>query len=136
MGPALLLILNAFTIIVLHFSTGRGELFGAILGTVCGLVQDSFSFGVFGVSGLSKTLMGFAAGFISRKLNVVPFFRHFVFLFLTSAGELAVWIFLYTLIFGDRIVTNNALIFFQPLSTALVGSLLFIITRKFKASKG
>ena len=36
-------------------------------GTMCGLVQDTFSLGVFGVAGLTKTLLGFWTGYISRQ---------------------------------------------------------------------
>ena len=136
LGPTFLLAFNAFTLIVLHYSVRRGELFGAVLGTACGLLQDSFSYGVFGVAGLTKTLLGFAAGFISRKLNVVPFFRNFVFSFLLAAAEMALWIFFYSLIFGDRIVTRGALIFFQPLTTAVLGSGFFSLMRKLKGSRG
>ena len=79
--PSLLLVLNTFSLVVIFFSILKGELFGAVLGALCGLLQDSFSLGVFGVAGLSKTLLGFAAGYVSRKMNVVPFFRNFIFIF-------------------------------------------------------
>ena len=56
-GPELLVVFNAFSVVVLYFSVRRGEVFGAVLGTLCGLTQDAFSLGVFGVSGLTKTLL-------------------------------------------------------------------------------
>ena len=133
--PALLLIINTFTLVVILFATLKGEVFGALLGTACGLLQDSFSLGVFGVAGLSKTLMGFAAGYISRKMNVAPLSRNFIFIFLMATGELAVWAFLYGLVFSERIATGNALIFFQPLATSVLGSGLFAIVRRIRASK-
>jgi len=89
--PSLLLILNTFSLVVIFFSMLKGELFGVVLGALCGLLQDSFSMGVFGVAGLSKTLLGFTAGYVSRKMNVVPFFRNFIFIFILATGELAVW---------------------------------------------
>lgn len=131
-NPSLLMILNTFSLVVIFFAMLKGELFGVLLGALCGLLQDSFSLGVFGVAGLSKTLLGFAAGYISRKVNVFPFFRNFIFIFILATGELAVWTFLYTLIFSMRILTGNALIFFQPLTTAVLGSLIFALVRRLK----
>jgi len=130
--PSLLLVLNTFTLVVIFFSMLKGELFGVLLGAFCGLLQDSFSLGVFGVAGLSKTLLGFVAGYISRKMNVFPFFRNFIFIFILATGELAVWAFFYALIFSRRVITGNALIFFQPLTTAVLGSLIFALARRLK----
>ncbi len=134
-NPSLLVILNTFSLVVIFFAMLKGELFGVLLGAFCGLLQDSFSLGVFGVAGLSKTLLGFAAGYISRKMNVFPFFRNFIFIFILGTGELAVWAFLYALILSKRIITGNALIFFQPLTTAVLGSLIFALARRLKTPK-
>jgi len=131
--PSLLLVLNTFSLVVIFFSMLKGELFGVLLGALCGLLQDSFSLGVFGVAGLSKTLLGFAAGYVSRKMNVFPFFRNFIFIFILATGELAVWAFLYTLVFSKNLITGNALIFFQPLATAVLGSLIFALARRLKS---
>jgi rod shape-determining protein MreD len=127
--------LNAFSLVVIYFSILKGELFGSVLGALCGLLQDSFSMGVFGVAGLSKTLLGFTAGYVSRKMNVVPFFRSFIFIFLLATGELVLWAFFYILVFSKRIITGNAFIFFQPLATAVLGSLIFALARRLKAPR-
>ncbi len=133
--PPLVLVFNAFSLVVILFSVWKGEVFGAVLGTACGLLQDSFSLGVFGVAGLSKTLLGVAAGFISRKMQVGPVLRSFVFVFVCSAGELAVWIFLYTLVFSRKMASGKALVLFQPLATAILGSAILALARRFKALK-
>ncbi|MCK4336462.1 MAG: rod shape-determining protein MreD, partial [Candidatus Aminicenantes bacterium] len=56
------LIFNIFNLVVIYFAMEKGETSGAILGMVCGMIQDSFSAGVFGVAGISKTITGFLAG--------------------------------------------------------------------------
>jgi len=132
---SLLLVLNTFSLVVIFFGMLKGELFGVLLGALCGLLQDSFSLGVFGVAGLSKTLLGFAAGYVSRKMNVVPFLRNFIFILILATGELAVWAFLYALVFSKRMITGNALVFFQPLATAVLGSLIFALARRLKAAQ-
>jgi rod shape-determining protein MreD len=134
-GPALILIVNTFTLVVVFFAMLKGEVFGALLGTACGLLQDSFSLGVFGVAGLSKTLMGFAAGYASTKMNVASPSRSFIFIFVMATGEMALWAFLYGLVFSERIATGNALIFFQPLATAALGTGLFALVRRIRAAK-
>jgi rod shape-determining protein MreD len=134
-SPPLLLVFNAFSLVVILFAVWKGEVFGAVLGTACGLLQDSFSLGVFGIAGLSKTLLGVAAGFVSRKMQLGPALRSFVFVFVCSAGELAVWIFLYALVFSRKLGSGNALVLFQPLVTAALGSALFALARRLKAPR-
>jgi rod shape-determining protein MreD len=133
--PPLVLVFNAFSLAVILFAVWKGEVFGAVLGTACGLLQDSFSLGVFGVAGLSKTLLGFAAGYVSRKLHIGPSFRNFVFVFICSAGELAVWSLLYALVFSRKMASGNALVLFQPLVTAALGSAILTLVRRLKAAK-
>ncbi|MCK4336652.1 MAG: hypothetical protein KAX11_01830, partial [Candidatus Aminicenantes bacterium] len=107
----------------------KGETSGAILGMVCGMIQDSFSAGVFGVAGISKTITGFLAGIIAKRINTVLFSRNFIFIFFLSGMELLIWAFLYVFIFSERINTGQGLIFFQPMGTALLGSISFKLIR-------
>ena len=125
-------LLNFFTLAVIYFAVAKGELYGACVGTACGLIQDSFSLGVFGVSGLSKTLMGFLAGFIAQRVNILPLTRNFLFIFVLACGETALTIFLYYFISAKYISEITPLILFQPLFTALLGSVVFLGLRKFK----
>ncbi len=134
-SPSLVLLFNFFSLVVIYFAVEKNEIFGACLGTFCGLIQDSFSLGVFGVAGLAKTIAGFAAGYIAKKIDVHPPFRSFVFIFLLISFEFILWALLYSFIFSGSINTGRGLIFFKPLSTALVGSVLFFFLRKFKRSE-
>ena len=70
--------INVFSLVVIYYAASKGEIHGACLGSVCGLIQDSFSLGVFGVAGIAKTIMGFAAGFVAKRINVLPASRNFV----------------------------------------------------------
>ncbi len=133
--PPLVLVFNAFSLVVIVFAVWKGEVFGAVLGTVCGLLQDSFSLGVFGVAGLSKTLLGFMAGYVSGKMQIGPSFRNFVFIFVCSAGELAVWALLYALVVSRKMASGGALTLFQPLVTAVLGTALLWLARRLEAAK-
>ena len=132
---SLLFLLNFFSLIVIYYAMEKGEIYGACLGAFCGLLQDSFSLGVFGVAGIAKTIMGYSAGYFSGKINVTPLKRKIVFIFLLLCSELLIWAFLYSFIFSERVNTGGNLIFFQPLVTAVLGALVFRFIRKLKGSR-
>jgi len=134
-SPSLVLLFNVFSLVVIYFAVEKNEIFGACIGAFCGLIQDSFSLGVFGVAGLAKTIAGFSAGYIAKKIDVHPPLRSFVFIFLLISFEFILWALLYSFVSSGSINTGRGLIFFQPLSTALVGSVLFFFLRKFIRSK-
>ena len=128
-APALLVVFNAFSVVVLYYSIRRGEVFGALLGTMCGLVQDAFSLGVFGVAGLTKTLLGFWTGYISRRVDVAPFARNALFLLIMSVLETALWVLLTALVRLKSVNLHGGLILLQPVVTAALVSTLFALER-------
>lgn len=133
LAAPLALVFNPFSWVVLYFGLTRQELFGAVTGSLCGLLQDSLSIGVFGVGGLSKTLMGFACGYISRKINVVPFTRNLVFLFVLALAELAIWKGLAAFLFRTPFSTGRGLALLQPVTTALVVAATFRLSVKLRS---
>ena len=132
-APGLLVVFNAFSVVVLYFSVRRGEVFGALLGTMCGLVQDAFSLGVFGVAGLTKTLLGFWTGYIAKRIDVAPLYRNFLFLLVMSAAETLVWAALMSIVRFRSVNLFGWLLFVQPVVTAAVGSALFALERGLRA---
>jgi rod shape-determining protein MreD len=134
-APALLVVFNAFTVVVLYFSVRRGEVFGAILGTMCGLVQDAFSLGVFGVAGLTKTLLGFWTGYVSRRIDVAPFTRNALFMMVMSVLEMILWVLLTALVRLGSVNFHGGLMLLQPVVTAVLGSSLFAIERWIRSRK-
>jgi len=132
-APALLIVFNAFSVVVLYFSIRRGEVFGALLGTMCGLVQDAFSLGVFGVAGLTKTLLGFWTGFISRRIDVAPFTRNALFMLVMSVLEMALWVLITAVVRLESVNLHGRLLLHQPVVTAVLGSALFASERRIRA---
>jgi len=132
-APALLVVFNAFSIVVLYYSIRRGEVFGALLGTMCGLAQDAFSLGVFGVAGLTKTLLGFWTGFISKRIDVGSLTRNALFMLVMSILETGLWVLLTALVRLKSINLHGGLIFLQPVVTAAVASTLFALERRARA---
>jgi len=133
-SPLLPMVFNLLSVVVVYYAVSRGEVYGAVTGMLCGLMQDSFSLGVFGVSGIAKTLAGYVAGSVSKRINITPWSRRFVFFVLILALELAVWAFLYTPIFSRRINTGGGVLFLEPIltgSAALAVSPLVSLTNRF-----
>ena len=130
----LIQMINVFSLVVIYFASTEGEVQGALLGTVCGLIQDSLSLGVFGVAGISKTVMGFSAGFIAKRINVAPSPRRFVFIFVLIGMEIVLWSLLYSLIYSKDLAAGKGLLFLQPLITSIAGTILFPLIRRMTGS--
>ena len=122
---------NILSLVVIYFALTKGEIVGASLGTACGLIQDALSLGVFGVAGISKTITGFAAGYISKRINVLPVISNFIFILILLSLEFILWNFLYSLVFSERLMIGNSLQSLQPLLTAILGGFIFFVLRRF-----
>ncbi len=134
-SPLFLLFFNMFSLVVFYFAVEKGEIFGSCLGAACGLLQDYFSFGVYGVAGLAKTISGYLAGYLSKKIDIQPPVRSFFFLFILLSFELVLWAILYSFIIPEPLSTEGGLVLLQPLITAFLGSILFLLLRKIKKDK-
>ncbi|HPW17710.1 MAG TPA: rod shape-determining protein MreD [Candidatus Aminicenantes bacterium] len=134
-GPRLLVVFNAFSVVVLYFSARRGEVFGAVLGTLCGLAQDTYSMGVFGVAGLTKTLLGFWTGYISRRIDVAPLARNALFLLVMAFLEMALWVAVTAVVRLETVNWHGGLILLQPAVTAGAAGLLAAAGRRVAARR-
>jgi len=74
-SPNLLVLINSFWVAVLLTAITYGEIEGAAMGTVAGLLEDAFSHSVFGLSGLSLTITGFLAGWLAQKSILILYPR-------------------------------------------------------------
>lgn len=134
-GPDVLVVLNAFSVVVVYFALRRGEVFGAFAGTACGLAQDAFSLGIFGVAGLTKTLLGFFTGFISRRLDISPLPRLGAFLLAMAALEWGLGLLLSSVVRQEAVHLHGGLALLQPPVTAALGAALIAAERWFMAKR-
>jgi rod shape-determining protein MreD len=118
-------LINVSSIVVLYYAIQRGEIFGAVLGMVAGLILDSFALGVFGVFGIAKTLLGYFAGTLSKKFDFVTFPRKIIFYICLLSFELIVWSGFSRLIFLNGVDTGGGLLFLQPIFTAFAAEGVF-----------
>ena len=107
-------LINFFTLAVIYFALSKGEVYAALMGTACGFVQDCFSLGIFGVSGLAKTITGYLAGMVSQRTNVFPFFRNFLFIFIFTSIEIMISSFMYYVIASQYVKEVRSLMLLQP----------------------
>jgi hypothetical protein len=105
------------------------------MGLACGLVVDSFSLGIFGLAGIANTVTGYAAGYVSRKINVLLPSRMVVFIGLMGLLDFSLWVLLTSVFFGQAVPWNRGLVFVQPLLTAVLGTLTYTLIRKLKARR-
>ena len=128
-------LVNIFSLAVVFFAVREGEIFGAIYGMTCGLIFDAFSSGVFGVAGIAKTVTGYLAGAVSRRIDVTSLLRQLIFHSLLFALELLIWIFLYSLVFGQPLTFSGGLILLQPFVTAISASALFVVINRWLTAR-
>lgn len=134
-APGILYVFNAFSVIVVVFAVRRGAVFGGVLGTVCGLLQDSFSFGVFGVAGLTKTLLGLLAGYVSAEVDVTSLRRSGLFILVISFLEVMLWMVLVGLVRGQRLNLQGGLLLLQPFTTAFLAGLVLWLERTVRSHR-
>lgn len=124
---------DVFAVAVIVHGVSEGEVAGAIMGMVCGLIIDAFSLGLFGLAGLSKTVTGYLAGFVSRKINVQPPGRMIVFAGLLGAADLALGVLLTTLVASEGFPWARGWLLVQPAGTAILATSAIQVIRRIKA---
>jgi rod shape-determining protein MreD len=124
LNPDLTIFINTFIIAVLLAAIIYGEIEGAVMGTVAGLLEDAFSHGVFGLSGLSLTITGFLAGWFAQKISLNSLGKRSVILFFFSLFQLVLWIILYNFVFKKSLLYSRPGLYLQPVITAIITSLL------------
>lgn len=111
--------LNLTSLVVIYFARKEGEIFGACLGALTGVVLDSISAGIIGGFGIPKTLLGFAAGYTAKRVDVSSFFSSLFFYFTLLSSELIVWSLLQKFVL--KIPLSGKALLYQPFITAFLG---------------
>jgi rod shape-determining protein MreD len=112
-------------VVVVYNALASGRVTGLLTGSLAGLVQDALSGGVIGMAGLSKTIVGFAAGIVGTQFIVTHSASRFVVFFLATIVNAAVFIGLYELLGLRRFGAPYGAVAAQGLGNAVVGVLAF-----------
>ena len=110
-------------VVVLLTATARGPSAGLWTGTVGGLLQDALSGGVLGVGGLTKTLVGVAAG-AGMQFILGTGWRRLVVVFAASVGHTLLYAGVYALVTVQGPTATITLVAGQALANTLVAGLM------------
>ncbi len=110
--------INLTSLVVIYYAQRKGEIFGASLGALGGLLQDSISTGIFGSFGIPKTIVGFVAGYIARRIDVRSYPVTFIFYAGALVLEVILWSGLQIFVLSSPLPGRT--IIYQPLLSSLV----------------
>ncbi len=125
-----LLYINILSLVVIYFALSRGEIHGMLTGTTAGLIQDSFTFTILGINGFSKTILGFLIGLLGKTIETRQLIIVFPIIFFGVLLEILINSLLYYLTGVKTEKLSIKILFFNPILTAFIGSIIFKIIFK------
>jgi rod shape-determining protein MreD len=112
-------------VVVVYVALTSGPTTGLLTGTFAGLVQDALSYGVIGIGGLAKTIVGFLAGIVGTQFIVANSVPRFVVFFGATVLHAVVFMGLYVLLDLRQFGTPYAAVAGQATANAIVGVVAF-----------
>lgn len=113
--------LDLVLVVVVYISLMSGPVTGVMAGTVAGLVQDALSFGILGIGGLAKTVVGFAAGVLGTQFIITAPLPRFVVFVVATILHAAVFMGLYTLLDIRQFPNPYPAVMSQAIGNGFVG---------------
>lgn len=112
-------------VVVVYTALATGRVSGLLTGSFAGLVQDALSGGVIGVSGLSKTVVGYVVGILGTQFIVAHTFSRFVVFILATMVNDLLFMGVYELLGLRHFGAPYASVAGEAFGNALVGVLAF-----------
>jgi rod shape-determining protein MreD len=112
-------------VVVVYAALTGGPVSGLLVGSVAGLAQDALSGGVVGVSGLSKSAIGFLVGQLATHFIVAQALPRLVIFFGASVAHAALFFAVYQLIAPGRIDISWPAVLLQSALHAFIGLAAF-----------
>ena len=112
-------------VVVVYVALTSGSSTGLMTGAFAGLVQDALSYGVIGIGGLAKTIVGFLAGIVGTQFIVANSLPRFVVFFGATVLHAVVFMGLYVLLDLRHFGTPYAAVAGQATANAIVGVVAF-----------
>jgi rod shape-determining protein MreD len=113
--------LDLVLIVVVYIALMLGPVWGLLLGSVAGLIQDSLSSGIIGVGGLAKTIVGYLAGLLGTQFILTAPLSRFVIFLLATVVHATIFMGLYTLLDLRQYDSPYAAVLSQAVGNALLG---------------
>lgn len=112
-------------IVVVYAALSGGPVTGLLTGTFAGLIQDALSFGIIGIGGLAKTVVGFLAGVVGTQFIVAHALPRFVVFFAASVLHAVLFIGIYELLGLTHFGAPAGRVAAQALGNAVIGLIVF-----------
>jgi rod shape-determining protein MreD len=112
-------------VVVVYVALTSGPATGLLTGTFAGLVQDALSYGIIGIGGLAKTIVGFLAGVVGTQFIVANSLPRFVVFFGATVVHAVVFMGLYELLDLRQFGTPYAAVAGQATANAIIGVVAF-----------
>lgn len=113
--------LDLVLVVVVYIALISGPVWGLVLGSIAGLVQDSLSSGIIGVGGLAKTIVGYMAGMLGTQFILTAPLSRFVVFLLATVVHATIFMGLYTLLDLRQYESPYAAVMSQAVGNALLG---------------
>jgi rod shape-determining protein MreD len=113
--------LDLVLVVVVYIALITGPVWGLLLGSVAGLVQDSLSSGIIGVGGLAKTIVGYLAGVLGTQFILTAPLSRFVIFVLATVVHATIFMGLYTLLDLRQYESPYSAVMSQAVGNALLG---------------
>jgi rod shape-determining protein MreD len=113
--------LDLVLVVVVYIALISGPVWGLLLGSIAGLIQDSLSSGIIGVGGLAKTIVGYMAGMLGTQFILTAPLSRFVVFVLATVVHATIFMGLYTLLDLRQYESPYAAVMSQAVGNALLG---------------
>jgi len=113
--------LDLVLVVVVYIALISGPVWGLLLGSVAGLIQDSLSSGIIGVGGLAKTIVGYLAGVLGTQFILTAPLSRFVIFALATVVHATIFMGLYTLLDLRQFESPYSAVMSQAIGNALLG---------------
>jgi rod shape-determining protein MreD len=118
-------VIDLVMVAVVYAALAAGPVSGLITGTAAGLIQDALSSGIIGIGGLSKSIVGFAAGVIGQQFIVAQSPSRFVVFFAATVVHAALFMGTYITLGLRTFEHPYTAVLSEALANAVVGVVAF-----------
>ena len=121
--------LDLVLVAIVYLAMTTSPVTALLSGAAGGVIQDTLSGGIIGVSGIAKTIVGFSVALVGTQIIVVRSFPRFVIFFGATLLHASVFLGLYSMLVAPIPNSSVSGVFGEALGNGLVGAVLFELLR-------
>ena len=121
--------LDLVLVAIVYLAMTTSPVTALLSGAAGGVIQDTLSGGIIGVSGIAKTIVGFSVALVGTQIIVARSFPRFVIFFGATLLHASVFLGLYSMLVAPIPNSSVSSVFGEALGNGLVGAVLFELLR-------